>query len=161
MYECFLQQQNSGFLAVLVVEQMETDLYKEIVRRAERQEYWSEREVVKFLEDLAGALAYAETQGVAHRDLKPQNLFLSAEGLVKIGDFGSAAFSLERSMRNTLQGSPFFLSPELKQAYLNSLTGMANTDSYNLCLRCVFTGTYCPAYGAVGGSHCISSAGET
>ena len=131
VYECFLKEEGSGYVAVLVVEMMESDLFKEITRRAEQQQYWSEREVVEHLRDMAGALAYAEKQGVAHRDVKPHNVLISAEGRVKIADFGSAAFSVERNLRTTLQGSPYFLSPELKQVYLSSLTGQAGTHSYN------------------------------
>lgn len=139
VYECFLQEEGSGYVAVLVVEMMESDLFKEITKRAEQQQYWNEREVVEHLRDMAGALAYAETQGVAHRDIKPHNIFINTEGRVKIGDFGSAAFSVERNLRTTLQGSPYFLSPELKQVYLNSLTGQVATHSYNPYLSDVYS----------------------
>jgi serine/threonine protein kinase len=42
--------------------------------------------------DILCGLAYLHVHGVIHCDLKPQNLFLTSDGRVKIADFGSATF---------------------------------------------------------------------
>jgi serine/threonine protein kinase len=48
------------------------------------------REVAEVTAQVCRALAHAHERGCVHRDLKPANLYLSEDGLVKIGDFGLA-----------------------------------------------------------------------
>ncbi|MDH3732486.1 MAG: protein kinase [Gemmatimonadota bacterium] len=64
---------------------------------------------------LAESLAIAHAQGVVHRDIKPQNLLLDEEGVLKVMDFGVACLS-ERSSTLTqagaLVGTPAYMSPE-------------------------------------------------
>jgi NIMA (never in mitosis gene a)-related kinase len=60
------------------------------------------------------AMLYCHKKRVLHRDLKLGNIFLTHEGLVKLGDFGIA-----RVLKNTLElartqvGTPYYLSPEI------------------------------------------------
>jgi formylglycine-generating enzyme required for sulfatase activity/tRNA A-37 threonylcarbamoyl transferase component Bud32 len=63
-------------------------------------------------------LQHAHERGMVHRDIKPQNLMLAAEGQVKVLDFGLARFASESSQATTLthehavMGTPAFLAPE-------------------------------------------------
>eukprot|EP00672_Neobodo_designis_P017615 CAMPEP_0174834866 /NCGR_PEP_ID=MMETSP1114-20130205/5092_1 /TAXON_ID=312471 /ORGANISM="Neobodo designis, Strain CCAP 1951/1" /LENGTH=685 /DNA_ID=CAMNT_0016068795 /DNA_START=37 /DNA_END=2094 /DNA_ORIENTATION=- len=51
---------------------------------------------------------------VIHRDLKPQNIFLTSRGVVKVGDFGvSAVLSQTVDFARTFVGSPHYLAPEV------------------------------------------------
>ena len=53
---------------------------------------------------------------ILHRDIKTQNIFLTSQGIIKVGDFGVA-----RELQNTFDqahtfvGTPYYLSPELVQ----------------------------------------------
>lgn len=42
--------------------------------------------------DICCALEYCEKLGVVHRDVKKENIFVSSEGIYKLGDFGIAMF---------------------------------------------------------------------
>jgi len=64
---------------------------------------------------LADSLAVAHEEGVIHRDIKPQNLLLDANGVLKVMDFGIARLS-ERASGLTetglVVGTPAYMSPE-------------------------------------------------
>jgi len=62
---------------------------------------------------LARALAYAHQHGVVHRDVKPANLLVTADGRVKIADFGIAKLAgTELTQEGTSLGTPSYMSPE-------------------------------------------------
>ncbi|MGH7492323.1 MAG: serine/threonine-protein kinase [bacterium] len=60
---------------------------------------------------VAQALAVIHRQGILHRDLKPQNIFVSQHGEVKLGDLGLAVDRNDVSAN--LAGTPAYFSPEL------------------------------------------------
>ena len=45
-----------------------------------------------YFRDIVAGLAYLHSEGVIHRDIKPQNILLTADGIAKIADFGAAVF---------------------------------------------------------------------
>jgi WD40 repeat protein/tRNA A-37 threonylcarbamoyl transferase component Bud32 len=63
-------------------------------------------------------LQHAHERGMVHRDIKPHNLMLTADGQVKILDFGLARFATERSVAaalteaNAVMGTPDYIAPE-------------------------------------------------
>ncbi|KAF8954141.1 kinase-like domain-containing protein [Flammula alnicola] len=52
---------------------------------------------------------------ILHRDLKPDNVFLDENNIVKLGDFGLSKALAQASFANTYVGTPYYMSPELMQ----------------------------------------------
>jgi hypothetical protein len=71
---------------------------------------------INFVRDVLRGLHRLHSMGIVHRDVKPQNVLLSANGHCKISDFGASASIHElvrRHDRGTeVQGTPIYLSPE-------------------------------------------------
>lgn len=82
----------------------------------EAQESVHPEQVAHIAGQAAAGLAAAHRQGIVHRDIKPGNLMLDADGSVKIGDFGIAQFVDDPSTALTtaghIVGTSLYLAPE-------------------------------------------------
>ena len=83
-----------------------------------------------WLYQIGSALGYAHRRGVIHRDIKPGNILLNADGEAIVTDFGIAkvAESPGQTQTGTVVGTPVYMSPE--QCYAKELTGAS--DQYSL-----------------------------
>lgn len=72
-------------------------------------------EALDIIDQLCNAVGLAHHHGVIHRDIKPSNIYITREGLVKLGDFGIARYSdSKRVTSNTsIVGSAHYLAPEV------------------------------------------------
>ena len=71
-------------------------------------------ECLSLMTQIFEGLAEAHRQDVVHRDLKPQNIMVGTDGVVKIMDFGIARAGDSATMTNTgeMMGTPDYISPE-------------------------------------------------
>eukprot|EP00741_Cyanophora_paradoxa_P004993 tig00000842_g4840.t1 len=75
-----------------------------------------ESEVQKIAKQLVKALYYLHSNRIIHRDMKPQNILIAANGTVKLCDFGFArAMSCNTMVLTSIKGTPLYMAPELVQ----------------------------------------------
>jgi eukaryotic-like serine/threonine-protein kinase len=79
----------------------------------EANERFPLKEVERIMLEILDALDHAHSKGVTHRDMKPANLILLADGKVKVADFGIARIETsELTQAGTVMGTPSYMSPE-------------------------------------------------
>lgn len=72
-------------------------------------------EVISIIKIISKALGYAHSQGVLHRDIKPQNILFRKDGSPVLTDFGIARFvddTMQLTAPGFTVGSPLYMSPE-------------------------------------------------
>ena len=88
---------------------------------------FSEKLVIKLGLDICNALILCKSKNIVHRDIKPQNIFVSEDKNFKLGDFGIAK-TAERTTSGTKTGTYKYMAPEV---YNNQPYGHA-ADIYSL-----------------------------
>lgn len=102
----------AGHHVFLVMELVEGRTLRELIRERGRL---SPAEAISIMEPVLGALAAAHRAGLVHRDVKPENILLSDEGVVKVADFGLArAVESDASATRTglMMGTVAYCAPE-------------------------------------------------
>jgi eukaryotic-like serine/threonine-protein kinase len=141
----------------LVMELVEGENLKTRVRR---EGPLPPAEAARVCAEVGRALAYAQAQGVVHRDIKAQNVLITPDGAVKLADFGIAR-SLDSdgqpgiTRTDMLVGSADYLSPE--QADGRPVDARTDVYSLGIVLYECLTGTL-PFHGdgfvAIAMKHC-------
>ena len=97
----------------------------------------------ELLRDIALAVQHAHEHGVIHRDLKPDNILLDADGRPHITDFGVARRTYERSNltdAGQVLGTPSYMSPEQAAGEPNVIGPAADIYSLGAVLYTMLTG---------------------
>ena len=99
-------------LQYIVMEYIDGITLKEYLKQRGGALTW--KEVIHFATQVLGALEHAHSKGIVHRDVKPQNIMLQADGSIKMMDFGIARFSRAQSqtVSDKAIGSVHYISPE-------------------------------------------------
>lgn len=102
---------HDGLVYYIVMEYIDGVTLKEIIRR---RAPFSNDETLGVAIQIASALQHAHENNIVHRDIKPQNILVTANGVVKVTDFGiaKAASAKTITIANNTMGSVHYFSPE-------------------------------------------------
>jgi NIMA (never in mitosis gene a)-related kinase len=90
------------------------DLHQRITRTRHAGKTFPEEKMLRWFTEATLALKYLHDRHVLHRDLKSQNLFLTSQDRLRIGDFGiSKVLESTAAFARTTIGTPYYLSPEI------------------------------------------------
>src|SRR5438270_479745 len=121
----------------IVFEYVEGETLKERIRRMGRLPV---AEAVAYSVEIARALGYAHHRHIVHRDVKPQNVLIDAEGSAKVTDFGIARTLDQEGLTadGRVLGTTDYVSPE--QALGHPVTGQSDVYSLGIVLWEMLTG---------------------
>ncbi len=103
-----------GGVPFLLLEYVEGSNLRELMQMGRP----SPAEALRLIPQICDALAYAHAQGIVHRDVKPENILVDAQGDVHIADFGIARLLGDDPREVTLTGTrervgtPHYMAPE-------------------------------------------------
>lgn len=86
-------------------------------------------DVIQLAKDVLEGLQSCHSNGIIHRDIKDDNIFVSEAGEYKVGDFGVSKVLKDSSKAESLKGTPNFLAPEV---YLGKESYTKSVDLYSL-----------------------------
>ena len=115
-------------LQYIVMEYVDGITLKEYLKQRGGPLTW--KEAVHFATQVLSALHHAHSKGIIHRDVKPQNIMLLADGSIKMMDFGIARLSRAQSqtVSDKAIGSVHYISPEQAKGDRTD----ARTDIYSV-----------------------------
>ncbi|XP_043827730.1 serine/threonine-protein kinase Nek1 isoform X8 [Dromiciops gliroides] len=88
------------------------DLYKRI--NAQKGVLFPEDQIMDWFVQICLALKHVHDRKILHRDIKSQNIFLTRDGTIQLGDFGIArVLNSTLELARTCIGTPYYLSPEI------------------------------------------------
>lgn len=128
----------------IIMELSNSDWDREIKSRFKTNNLYKENELISLLKQITEALAFLQSNGISHRDIKPQNILVFPDQLIKIADFGEAKeIKLSKKQMGTLRGTELYMSPVLFTALR---TNNSNKVEHNAYKSDVFSLGYCLLY---------------
>ncbi|GAB4544811.1 MAG: hypothetical protein OHK0023_02150 [Anaerolineae bacterium] len=120
---------------------MELHIGGSLARRVQMGAFSTDR-AMRLMDQIASALDYAHSEGLVHRDLKPQNVLLDKQGNAILTDFGIARILVAGQTRFTqtgmAMGTPSYMSPEAWEG--RHIDGRADVYSLGVMLYEMLTG---------------------
>jgi serine/threonine-protein kinase len=130
----------AGGLYYFVMEYVEgKTLYDDLAKG----KIFNEQEALEIIIQLAKALAHAHAQGLIHRDVKPKNIMINTDNVVKLADMGLARATSDaeaaKSEAGKAFGTPYYIAPEQVRGQVN-IDGRADIYALGATLYHMITG---------------------
>ena len=104
---------NAEDIYYFVMEYVDGGTVHDVIAKNKRYE---EREAIDVAIQVAEALQHAHERGLVHRDVKPKNLMITRQGVVKLADMGLARAISDKEAADAEKGkafgTPYYISPE-------------------------------------------------
>lgn len=91
--------------------QIQMELLIPLMKVLDRVE--TDEQIIRLGLAICNALADCQREKIIHRDIKPQNIFLSTKGEFKLGDFGIAKIVAQSVDQHSIAGTPAYMAPEV------------------------------------------------
>lgn len=119
-----IEAEESGWFVYIFYEPMPRNLHDVLMERARNMSFFTEAELWARFSQILSALAFLEELKVAHRNVQPDNLFLSSQGEIKVGNFNFAKeIDSNAPAVRTLLGTMPYCSPIIRECNIKNLTG--------------------------------------
>ena len=116
-HEVFISKQPYETLNIIQEYADGGDLSERIEKMKNKNKFFSENQILDWFTEISLALNHMHSKHILHRDIKSQNVFLTKNNMIKLGDFGISKtldYTLAKAM--TVIGTPYYLSPEIIQS---------------------------------------------
>ena len=100
---------NDGNIYYIVMEYVDGYTLKDIIKT---KAPFTNEEILGIAIQISSALEVAHSNGIVHRDIKPQNILVTKEGGIKVTDFGIARATTANTITTDTMGSVHYFSPE-------------------------------------------------
>lgn len=155
--ECPADDGGESALAAIVMEYIEGPTLEEYIRE---HAPLSEQETLSLMKQLAGMLGYlhALRPAVIYRDLKPANLILQPDGMLRVLDFGASLQGYGRISSAYSYGTYGYCAPEQRKG--DALTPACDVYACGVIMYYMLTGIdpAKPPYGILGGKNALTEA---
>jgi len=123
LQECILQTKlldHPNIVKLLTVDIIDSTILMvmEYIKGSDLEKLLDEKDVLdidtalRYFRQLLSALEFAHSHLVIHRDIRPSNILLTEDDIVKITDFGTSTLLSDRQYATTKIGSPPYMAPE-------------------------------------------------
>ncbi|HZK01158.1 MAG TPA: Stk1 family PASTA domain-containing Ser/Thr kinase [Tissierellaceae bacterium] len=111
IYDVGVQELNDKNVHYIVMEYIKGKTLKDLIREKGKLSY---DETIDYSIQIAEALKHAHLNHIVHRDIKPQNIMINEDNIIKVTDFGIARAATSSTLTTTsnVLGSVHYFSPE-------------------------------------------------